>query len=588
MPQNRTDIITDFSELERMAPDWERLWKGDPRATIFGSFPWARASWQAYGSCRSLCVPVVWRDGRVICILPLAAEGDTLRFLGDPRSDYNDMLCDPDIGSEDVESALGVLCNAPVPWRRCILSNIPESSNIIANLPQITRHKGLLLHLTHEATCPFVDLTSDADRILADILKKKSLKRHQNKLGRLGQLEFRHIADREEIKEHLPNLFRQHITRRALEGEKSLFCDRAARVFYECLVDELDPDKELRFSVVEIDQRPLAYHFGFEDRGALIWYKPSFDVDYWDYSPGEVLIKKLFEYVKERRLIKFDFTVGGEAFKGRFANRVANNYTLHIFRHGPSGSVGRLTLRARDTLKKQPAIFRVFKSILSFVKDSVRQFRNEVSRHGVFTEARKLWLLAWRGAVFSRDEVLIFAARGAGLEPAREDLEIKEGSLSDLAGLAGAHGDFLTAGKLAQARQRLRQGDRLFTAWKAGELAHIAWTGSRGEIVAPFDVGDKCRINLEQPSPVIFDCWTPPRMRGQGIYPRVLMTLIGHDHATATEHWTYCPRENIASIQDIKVAGFRLRYRMRRTRLLRYIEFNRVSIETDQQADRPM
>lgn len=586
MPQNETVIITDFSELERLAPDWERLWKADPRATIFGSLSWARASWQAYGSCRSLFVPVVWRNGRVAGILPLFAEGDTLRFLGDPRSDYNDMLCDPDMGPEVLESALSVLCTAPVPWHRCILTNIPESSNIISNLSRITRQKGLLLQLTHEAYCPFVDLTSDAERILANILKKKSLKRHQNKLGRLGQLEFRHLTDREEIKVHLPDLFRQHIARRALEGEKSLFCDSATRMFYECLVDELDPDSELRFSVVELDRKPIAYHFGFEDREALIWYKPSFDVDYWDYSPGEVLIKKLFEYVKENRLRKFDFTVGGEAFKGRFANRVASNYTLHVFRHGPSGSIGRMTVRARDTLKKHPAMLRAAREVLSFVRDSVRQLRSAVNRHGALTAARKIWSLAWRGAVFSRDEVFVFANNGTNLESAGKDLEIKEGTLSDLACLAEAHGDFLTAGKLAEARQRLRQGDKPYTAWKAGELANIAWTGSRGEITASSELGAKCRINLDQPSPVIFDFWTPTRMRGQGIYSGVLTALIAHDRVTTTEHWTYCPRENIESIRDIQAAGFRLRYRMRRIRLFRYIEFNRVSIENAPQAGR--
>ncbi len=588
MSQNRTDLITDFSELEKLASDWERLRKIDPRATIFGCFSWARASWQAYGSRRSLCVPVVWRNGQVAGILPLAAEGDTLRFLGDPRSDYNDMLYNPDMGAEILESALDILLEAPNPWRRCTLVNISESSNIIAHLPQITPQKRLLLRLTHEATCPFVDLSADADRILANILKKKSLKRHENKLGRLGQLEFRHLTDREEIKEHLPVLFQQHIARRALEGEKSLFCDSDTRVFYKCLVDELDPQTELRFSVVEIDQRPVAYHFGFEDRGALVWYKPSFDVDYWKYSPGEVLIKKLFEYVKEHKLVKFDFTVGGEAFKGRFANRIANNYTLHAFRQGPSGSASMLTLRASETLKKHPAVFRAVRSVLSFARTSVRKLRNTVSQHEVLAETRNLLLIAWRGAVFSRNEVLVFATSGAGLKPAGEDLEIKDGTLSDLAFLTEAHGDFLTTDRLAQARQRLRHGDRLFIAWIAGELAHIAWTGSRGEITVPSEVGGKCRIDLEQPSPVIFDCWTPHEMRGQDVYSRVLMTIIGHDRSTASEHWTYCPREDIASMREIQKAGFRLRYRMQRTRLFHYIEFSRVSISTAHQADNPL
>jgi CelD/BcsL family acetyltransferase involved in cellulose biosynthesis len=580
MPQNGVSLISDFSELEKLEPDWERLWKSDPRATIFGCFSWARASWRAYGSRRSLCVSVVRRNGRVAGILPLAVDGDTLRFLGDPRSDYNDMLCDPGMGPDLLESALGILSETPVPWRHCILSNIPDSSNIIAHLPQIARRKGLLLRLTHEATCPYVDLSSDADLILDGILKKKSLKRHENKLSRLGQLEFRHLDDREEIRKHLPVLFRQHIARRAMEGEKSIFLDSEARVLYECLVDELDPDGELRFSIVEIDRRPIAYHFGFEDRGTLFWYKPSFDVDYWDYSPGEVLIKKLFEYVKENGLKKFDFTVGGEAFKGRFANRVADNYTLHVFKPGPSGSIDRLKLHASTSLRKHPAIFRATRRILSFVRNSARKSQSVFRSHSVLAEAQRLWLLVWHGVGFSRDEVFVFATRGTSPEISGEGLEIKEGTLSDLAYLAEDHGDFLIPARLSRARYLLRQGDRLYTVWKAGELAHIAWTGIRAEISVSSETGDKCRVELKKPSPVIFDCWTPPLMRGQGIFPLVLSALVAHDLPAEIEHWTYCRQENTEAIQDIRTAGFRLRYRLRRVRLFHYIEFNRISTET--------
>jgi CelD/BcsL family acetyltransferase involved in cellulose biosynthesis len=580
MPRYETKLITDPSAFDQLMPDWESLWNRDPRATIFAGVPWARASWRAYGSRRSLCISVVRRDSQVVGILPLATDGDTLRFLGDPRSDYNDMICAPDAGHETLESALDILCKSNLPWRRCILANVPERSNIVTQFPHITRPKGMLLHLTHEATCPFVDLTSDAEHILADILKKKSLKRHENKLGRLGHLEFRHLTNREEIKDHLPHFFQQHIAHRAMEGDKSLFCDSVARAFYEYLVGELDPYRELRFSVVEIDGKPVAYHFGFEDRNSLIWYKPSFDEDYWDYSPGEVLIKKLFEYVRDRRLSKFDFTVGDEVFKTRFANRIANNYAIHAFRRSPIGSLGSVTLCVKDGLKKHPKTYRAAKHILSLAKNSVRNVHSTLKRNGVSTLARKLWLKAWRGAVFSRDEVLVFSIRGDGPEPATEGIEIKEGTLRDLACLAATHGEFITPGKLATARHRRRRGDRLHLAWKNGELAHVAWMGNRADITASFEIGNRCRVDLERPSPVIFDCWTPPTMRGQGIYPLVLRQLVNRYRSTTTEYWIYCLRDNIASIRGIEKSGFLPRYRMRRTRLFHYIEWNRVSVET--------
>ena len=56
--------------------------------------------------------------------------------------------------------------------------------------------------------------------------------------------------DRDEIKSHLPEFFRQHIARRALVGDPSIFNDPESRSFCEALVDLLDPRDELRFSVL--------------------------------------------------------------------------------------------------------------------------------------------------------------------------------------------------------------------------------------------------------------------------------------------------------------------------------------------------
>ena len=359
----RTELITDFPALRELSADWDRLWEADPRRTVFGSFAWASAAWRAYGSGRSLCAPVVRRDDRVIGILPLVAERGTLRFLGDPRSDYNDVLCEPGLGAEVLGPALRALSAAPSPWHHCLLNNLPEDSQVMAQLAGLGRETRLRTYLAVAVPCPSVDLRCDRERILAAILRKKSLRRHEKKLGRLGSVSFRHVETREEVRAHLPTFFRQHVARRALAGDRSLFCDEAARTFYETLVDQLDPERELRFSVVELDGKPVAYHFGFETDGTFIWYKPTFDVDLWACAPGEVLIKRLFEYVRERGLEKFDFTVGDESFKSRFANQVSRNYALHLFPPGARALVSRLAVQAIDRLKRHPALFRRVRSV---------------------------------------------------------------------------------------------------------------------------------------------------------------------------------------------------------------------------------
>jgi CelD/BcsL family acetyltransferase involved in cellulose biosynthesis len=176
-------------------------------------------------------------------------------------------------------------------------------------------------------------------------------------LRQVGNVVFRHLESRGEIKSRLPEFYLQHIGRRALVGDESLFCRAESRTFYEALVDELDPEHELRFAVVELDGRTIAFHFGFECNGKFVWYKPAFDVDLRHYSPGEVLLRELFEYAGHRGLREFDFTVGGEAFKRRFANRTRHNHTMFLYPRTFRGRIGRLACQAKGQLKKHSRMF---------------------------------------------------------------------------------------------------------------------------------------------------------------------------------------------------------------------------------------
>jgi CelD/BcsL family acetyltransferase involved in cellulose biosynthesis len=100
--------------------------------------------------------------------------------------------------------------------------------------------------------------------------------------------------------------------------------------------------------VVLFNEAPLAFHFGFEYRRRFIWYKPTFDIEFASRSPGEVLIKFLLEDAIMRKLEEFDFTVGSESFKYRFANRLRFNNRLIAFR-----SAGDYwTYRGKSMLKK--------------------------------------------------------------------------------------------------------------------------------------------------------------------------------------------------------------------------------------------
>jgi CelD/BcsL family acetyltransferase involved in cellulose biosynthesis len=107
--------------------------------------------------------------------------------------------------------------------------------------------------------------------------------------------------------------------------------------------------------VVLFNGAPLAFHFGFEYRRGFIWYKPTFDIQFASRSPGEVLIKFLLEDAIKKNLEEFDFTVGSESFKYRFANRIRSNSRVIAFRSTVDYWKHRARCMLKEALKRNPA-----------------------------------------------------------------------------------------------------------------------------------------------------------------------------------------------------------------------------------------
>ena len=135
----------------------------------------------------------------------------------------------------------------------------------------------------------------------------------------------------EEVLARLPDFFDQHVRRWQDTPTPSPFRQGDARRFFEEMVRRLSGPGWLDFSVVELDGRPLAYHFGFRYGGALTWYKPSYEIEVARRSPGLLMIRHLIERSLDEGLDEVDFTIGTEPFKSRYTNHGRINLSWRLF-----------------------------------------------------------------------------------------------------------------------------------------------------------------------------------------------------------------------------------------------------------------
>jgi len=547
------ECVTEFSRLPDLAPDWERLTSQDPHAEVFHLWSWASAFAKAYRGTLAPCILVVHREQRVVGILPLVRRGNRLELLGSPHSDYFDLLCEERDAAAVLECALDSLLHLQADWVYCALDKLPSHSRICRYWGELPASQRKHLQLIFLCPCPTILLNEDREAVLKRLTGKKDLKRHQKQLQKHGRLSFRHLETREEAREHLRHLFDQHIARFAYSGFNSQFLEAEQRNFFEALIEEMDLRTQLRFAVLEVDSRPVAYHFGFRQNGKHTFYKPTFDINYWEAGPGDVLLQHLFEYALEAGGNEFDFTVGDEPFKSRFANRINKNYTLYIDRYPASATaiLRRLARRALQTAREKPALKSLLRGTAQRLEAALSHTRGLARRNTVRAICRN--------ASWTHAEVLFCSSTPQAPRDATDDVAIAPGSLAELARLSLEYPKSLNEAVLRDYRGRLRRGDRVFVARCADGERSILWVGRRDEIHVA-EIGPQCKLRLREPVFAIYDVWTSSGRAPGDVRSEILRGLA--QQCADIELWTYCLSDRAAACRALADAGFKLRQRM--------------------------
>ena len=120
----------------------------------------------------------------------------------------------------------------------------------------------------------------------------------------------------------LDGFFQQHIARWKDTPYLSLFLDPRQQSFYRAFAGAAASAGWLGFTRLRWENQDIAYHYGFCYAGTFLWYKPSFAIELAKRSPGEVLLRHLINAAVNERAHTFDFGMGEEAFKSRFATHV--------------------------------------------------------------------------------------------------------------------------------------------------------------------------------------------------------------------------------------------------------------------------
>lgn len=317
-------VLSGFDDPACAPEQWDRLLRRGDTDVVFLTREWQRAWWESFGAGGELLLVAAERGGEPVALAPLCVERGLVSFIGvagcadyTGSADYLDFL--GDVGDPEVLDAILETARCSVPdFAGFQLYHVRESSRTGERLRLAAHRLGLRCYDEWALAAPSLDVAGQPETALATA-NKKHLRRREQWLRREGALEVRHLSTGDAILPHLDEFFAQHQGRWDATSTPSGFHDPVQRCFYQQLTRIASDAGWLRFTRIDWEGRPIAFHYGFCYRGSYLCYKPTFDIGLAARAPGQVLFRQLILAAIEEGARTFDLGFGDEAFKWRFA-----------------------------------------------------------------------------------------------------------------------------------------------------------------------------------------------------------------------------------------------------------------------------
>jgi CelD/BcsL family acetyltransferase involved in cellulose biosynthesis len=344
------ELIEDRSALRLSAADWNALVGANETNTVFQTYEWFNAWWNTLRGRNRLFLLIVKREARTIGFAPLMWRRTRLglrqlEFVGTGNADYQDFVL-PEDKPQALAAIFAFLRDNTGRWNRIRFANLPASSTTLRLVREAVALHGLALVEETVMRCPVLLLRGHVPAV-RDLVNRYSMRRPFNWFAARGTLRCRCVEDCAELPALLPSFFDQHVARWHSVGRSSLFETAEQRRFYTALAEAFCATGWLSFFVVEFNDRPIAFHFGFEYDGVVTWYKPSFEPAFAARSPGLLMTRELIGRALQNASKEIDFTIGDEPFKSRFANHERFNSYVSVYSSRFAGGLAHAVKRLR-------------------------------------------------------------------------------------------------------------------------------------------------------------------------------------------------------------------------------------------------
>ena len=334
----RVEKIDDFASFLSLKAYWNALLEKSGSDNIFLTFDWLTNWWEVFGEEKELCLLLIRdEEGEIVGIAPLMISrrlpflGRRLReveFIGSGKCDYHDLIV-VSRRNETVNRIFDFFSNEYHSWDWIRLRNVPESSPNFGSLLEVKGYKKVKQVVE---LCLYIRMASNWESYFQMRGKnlRRDIKKKRRRLNKIGKISF---AASGNVSEAPVNQLKQiHEKKFRSTGEKTTFFYGKEMDFFERIYKTFQANGWSKIFLLKVDGRIIGYRYGFIYGQKYYDWVTSFDPEFFEYSPGKILVGEVIKFTMNENISEFDFLRGDEQYKLKWADLSRANYELAYFR----------------------------------------------------------------------------------------------------------------------------------------------------------------------------------------------------------------------------------------------------------------
>lgn len=244
-----------------------------------------------------------------------------LKWMGEPVSQYGDILLDPDFDTEAALAQSWVYISREIKPDLTLLRKVREDSTALPAIKLQNAAKTMCL------VAPYIDMSESADfetfyeaNYTAKL--RKNRRRHRRRLSEIGDIRTQHVTDPKQLEielAHLVELKQDWLRKRGLVSQA--FAEPIIQDFFlDALTQAQNQtqgqgDLTCELTKLCVDQKVAAYELGLRSFERYAVHITTYDPEFERHSPGSLLLEERLRKCADQGIKYCDLMAPGDAYK---------------------------------------------------------------------------------------------------------------------------------------------------------------------------------------------------------------------------------------------------------------------------------